>query len=69
MTLLVLLLLLVGPYLILTLLGKLAPSTWISPVRSARVGLSLFFVFTALGHFIRTEPMAASALHVEAIDR
>jgi uncharacterized membrane protein len=59
MTLLVLLLLLVGPYLILTLLGKLVPRIRISPAKRARVGLSLFFIFTSIGHFIRTEPMAA----------
>jgi uncharacterized membrane protein len=59
MTLLVLLLLLVGPYFILTLLGKLAPSMRVSPAKRARVGLSLFFIFTAIGHFIRTEQMAA----------
>jgi uncharacterized membrane protein len=59
MTLLILVLLLVIPYLILTLAGKWIPTLQIAPARRARIGLSLFFVFTALGHFIRTEEMAA----------
>jgi uncharacterized membrane protein len=59
MTLLVLLLLLVGPYLILSLLGKLAPNLWIASAKRARVGLSLFFIFTSIAHFRRTEQMAA----------
>lgn len=59
MTLLVLFLILVGPYLILTLAGKWSASFQIDPARRARVGLSLFFIFTAIGHFVRTEAMAA----------
>lgn len=59
MTLLFLLLLLVVPYLVLTVMGKWAPSLQLSAPTRARVGLSLFFVFTAIGHFIRNEEMAA----------
>jgi uncharacterized membrane protein len=59
MTLLVLILILVGPYLILTLIGKWNSTLHIAPAKRARVGLSLFFIFTAIGHFIRTEQMAA----------
>lgn len=59
MTLLFLLLLLVGPYLLLTLAGKWSPRFQIAPSRRARVGLTLFFIFTGLGHFIRTQQMAA----------
>jgi uncharacterized membrane protein len=59
MTLLVLLLLLVGPYLIFTVMGKLAPSLHVASAKRARVGLSLFFIFTSMGHFMRTEEMAA----------
>lgn len=59
MTLLFLGLLLVGPYLILTLLGQWVDSFKLSSATRARVGLSLFFVFTAIGHFISTEAMAA----------
>jgi uncharacterized membrane protein len=58
MTLVVLFLLLTFPYLILTLVGKLFPRFKLAPAARARVGLSLFFVFTAIGHFIRTEAMA-----------
>jgi uncharacterized membrane protein len=59
MTLLLLLLLLVVPYLMLTLLGKWASSFRMAPAKRARVGLSLFFLFTSIGHFIKTEEMAA----------
>jgi uncharacterized membrane protein len=59
MTLLFLLLLLIIPYLLLTLLGKCNSAFRIvAPIR-ARAGLSLFFIFTAIGHFLRTEGMAA----------
>src|SRR5688572_13369764 len=59
MTLIVLLLLLVTPYLILTLAQKWVGGFTISPAKRARVGLSLFFIFTSIGHFVRTEEMAA----------
>lgn len=59
MQLLFLLLILVTPFLILTLLGQLFTRPKLSPTARARVGLSLFFAFTAIGHFIRTEEMAA----------
>ena len=59
MTLLVLILTLVAPYLILTLAGKWNSNFRIVPAIRARIGLSLFFIFTAIGHFIRTEEMAA----------
>lgn len=59
MTLLVLILILIGPYLILSLAGKSNRKFRIMPAKRARVGLSLFFIFTAIGHFIRTEQMAA----------
>lgn len=58
MTLVVLFLLLTLPYLILTLVGKLFPRFRLAPSIRARVGLSLFFAFTAIGHFMRTEAMA-----------
>lgn len=58
MTLVVLFLLLTLPYLILTLVGKLFPRFNFAPAIRARVGLSLFFAFAALGHFARTEAMA-----------
>ena len=59
MTLLVLILILVVPYLTLTLSGRWNSRFQITPAKRARVGLSLFFIFTAIGHFITTEQMAA----------
>jgi hypothetical protein len=59
MTLLFLLLLLIVPYLILTLVGRWVAGFQLSSAKRARVGLSLFFIFTAIGHFISTEEMAA----------
>lgn len=59
MTLLVLLLLLVGPYLLLTLAGRLTDGFKTEPAARARVGLSLFLAFTAAGHFLRGEEMSA----------
>ena len=58
MTLIFLLLLLVAPYLILTLAARWLPSLKMAPSKRARVGLSLFFVVTALAHFATTEEMA-----------
>ena len=59
MTLAFLLLLLVAPYLILALLERWTGGFKLTSSKRARVGLSLFFIFTAIGHFIRTEEMAA----------
>lgn len=59
MTLLFLLFLLVAPYLLLTLLGRWIDSLRIAPSKRARVGLSLFFLVTAMPHFVNTEAMAA----------
>lgn len=58
MQLLFLLLLLVAPYLVLTLAGRWVGALRIAPAARARVGLTLFFLFTGLGHFVRTEEMA-----------
>jgi uncharacterized membrane protein len=58
MQLLVLFLLLVAPYLVLTLTERWIDGLTIAPAKRARVGLTLFFLFTALGHFIMTEEMA-----------
>jgi uncharacterized membrane protein len=58
MQLLFLLLLLVGPYLLLTLASQTTGHR-VAPVRRAKIGLSLFFLFTSLGHFIKTEEMSA----------
>jgi hypothetical protein len=56
--LLFLFLLLVVPYLLLTLLDR-ATGFKIGPNTRARVGLSLFFIFTSIGHFIKAEEMSA----------
>jgi len=58
MQLLFLLLLLVVPFLVLTLVNR-SNRFRISSSTRARVGLSLFFLFTAVGHFVRTEEMGA----------
>ena len=50
--------LLVGPYLILTLIQKSNPALNFPEARKTRIGLSLFFIFTAMGHFIKTAEMA-----------
>lgn len=59
MQLLFLLLLLTGPFLVVSLLSYLSPRFNFRFSTRARIGLSLFFLFTGIGHFIRTEPMAA----------
>ena len=59
MQLLFLLLLLVTPYALLTLAGGRFEGLRFDASVRAGVGLSLFFAFTALGHFVRTEEMAA----------
>jgi uncharacterized membrane protein len=58
MQLLFLLALLVVPYLILTAAGRWFRTLRTSAASRARVGLSLFFLFTALGHFIMTREMS-----------
>jgi uncharacterized membrane protein len=58
MTLLFLLLVLVVPYFLLTLVGRWRPGWALAAMPRGRVGLSLFFLVTASGHFFRTEAMA-----------
>lgn len=58
MQLLFLFFLLTFPYLLLALLSRWT-SVKIKPSTRARVGLSVFFAFTAIGHFIRTDEMSA----------
>jgi uncharacterized membrane protein len=58
MQLLFLLLLLVAPYLLLSLAGRWIHGLRTAPAARARAGLTLFFLFTALGHFVRAEEMA-----------
>jgi hypothetical protein len=58
MMVLFLFLLLVIPYLLLTLVDGLRIGFKIRPSTRARVGLSLFFIFTAAGHFVKAEEMS-----------
>jgi uncharacterized membrane protein len=57
--LLFLLLLLVSPYLLLTLVDRWGTDFKITPNARARVGLSIFFIFTSIGNFIKAEEMSA----------
>lgn len=59
MQLVFLLMLLVLPYTLLTMADRWMTGFHIPPPVRARVGLSCFFAFTALGHFIKTEEMTA----------
>ena len=59
MQLLVLVLLLTGPFLVITLLSYLSPRFNLQFSTRARIGLTVFFLFTGIGHFIRTDEMAA----------
>lgn len=58
MQLLFLCILLVGPYLLLGLLGKFSGRLDVAPPVRARMGVTLFFLVTGLGHFLKTEEMA-----------
>ena len=54
-------------FLLLLLVGPTSYSLWrtagadfkITPGTRARVGLSIFFIFTSIGHFIKAEEMSA----------
>ena len=58
MQLLFLLLILTGPSLLLTLAERWIPGFTVTWATKARVGVSLFFLVTSLGHFLQTEAMA-----------
>lgn len=57
MQLIFLLLLLTAPYLILSLADRITGFKT-APTTRARIGLTLFFLFTGAGHFIRAEEMS-----------
>ena len=59
MQLLYLVLILVAPYALLTLAGWFVPSVHFEPRTRARVALSLFFAFTGIGHFIKTDELVS----------
>jgi hypothetical protein len=53
---------LVGPYVLLTFIGSMFRSAAVTPRTRARVGVSLLFLITSVGHFVRPEcPSAATA--------
>jgi uncharacterized membrane protein len=56
--LLFLFLFLVIPYLLLTLVDQWRIDFKIRPSTRARIGLSLLFIFTATGHFVKAEEMS-----------
>lgn len=58
-TLLIMLGLLVAPLLAMGLGRVLTGRWWIRPQTTGCLGITLVFCFTGLGHFVRTEPMAA----------
>ena len=58
MQLLFLLLLLTGPYLVLTLAERWMSGFTVAPPTRGRIGLTLFFLFTGIGHFLQTDAMA-----------
>ena len=59
MTLLVLIVLLVAPYGVLSLADRRPTGERLTAAARAKVGLSLLLAFTASGHFLKTEEMAA----------
>ena len=58
MLLLLLTLLLIGPYLILTIVQKINRNFKISNAAKLRIGVSLLFLFSTIGHFFKTAEMA-----------
>jgi uncharacterized membrane protein len=58
MQLLFLLFLLIAPFLILTPLERFVPSLKVGTTTRAKAGLTIFFIFTAIGHFVRTKEMS-----------
>lgn len=57
MQLLYLVLILVAPYALLTLAGRVNDALRLDARTRARVALSLFFAFTGIGHFIKTDEL------------
>ena len=51
-------LLIVSPYLLLTVLGRWIPAVRLSHAKRARVGLTVFFAFAGIGHFVKTAEMS-----------
>jgi uncharacterized membrane protein len=58
MIIIVMLSLLIGPYLLLTAAGSVCPGLTLDAHLRGRLGLSMVFLFTGSGHFIKTRPMS-----------
>jgi uncharacterized membrane protein len=58
MTILLILVLLAGPYLVLPLLGRIWQAANLPEDLRGRLGLTLVFLMTGIGHFVQTRPMA-----------
>jgi uncharacterized membrane protein len=59
MILVVLLGILIGSYALLTILARLGRFVWLEPGPRGRASLALLLAFTGLGHFVKTDAMAA----------
>jgi len=59
MILVVLLGILLGSYALLTTLARFPRFVWLEPGLRGRVSLALLLAFTGLGHFVKTDAMAA----------
>jgi uncharacterized membrane protein len=59
MILLALLGILLGSYALLTILARFRRFGWLEPGLRGRASLALLFAFTGLGHFVKTDAMAA----------
>jgi uncharacterized membrane protein len=57
--LLYLVLILIGPYVAVSLAGRFIPALALTTRQRARVALSVFFAFTGIGHFIKTDELVA----------
>lgn len=53
----IMLVLMVAPYVIVRIVSALTPRDFVTR-SAAAIGLGILFIFTGIGHFIRTEPMA-----------
>ncbi len=58
MVIVIILTLLIVPYLVLTATDRLSDKISIGSGLGGRISLAMVFLFTGLGHFIQTEPMA-----------
>ncbi len=59
MQLLYLVLILIAPYLVLSVAGWFIPGLRLSQRQRARIALTIFFAFTGIGHFIKTDALVA----------